>query len=100
MTCSSHPRNWHLSQASAQSHWLAQRLSLRLPSSLKSLLYLLHSCCSELTVLMAGMPWRSVSKAPRTAAMVLPKEAMRLLTSAASPFLNLENAVLLALASF
>ena len=32
--------------------------------------------------------------------MVLPKESVRLLTSAARPFLNLEKAMLLALASF
>ena len=43
---------------------------------------------------------RSIPKAPTTAAMVLSKASMRFLTSAARPFLNLENAVLLALASF
>ena len=79
---------------------LAQSLCLRLPSSLESLLYLLHSCCSELTVLVAGMRSRSISNAPTTAAMVLPRAAMRLLTSAARPFLNLEKALLLAPASF
>ena len=79
---------------------LAQPLCLRLPSSLESLLYLLHSCCSELVVLVGGMRSRSISKAPTTAAMVLPKAAMRVSTSAARPFLNLEKAVLLALASF
>ena len=79
---------------------LAQLLCLRLPSSLQSLLYLLHSCCSELTVLAAGMPSRSNSRAPTKAAMVLPKAAMRFLTSAARPFVNLEKALLLALASF
>ena len=100
MTCRRYPTNWHLQTGSAYSQWHAQRLSSRLPRSLESLLYLLHSCCRELTVLVAGMPWRSISKAPRTAGMLLPKEAMRLLTSATSPFLNLENAVLLALASF
>ena len=87
-------------QVSANNERLAQPLCLRLPSSLESMLYLLHSCCSELTVLVAGMRSRSISKAPATAAMVLPKASMRLLTSAARPFLNLEKAVLLALASF
>ena len=91
-------RNCHCRSANQQRH--AQPLCLRLPSSLQSLLYLLHSCCSELTVLVAGMRSRSISKAPTTAAMVLPKAAMRFLTSAARPFLNLEKAVLLALASF
>ena len=42
-------------QISAKDQKLAQPLCLRLPSSLESLLYLLHSCCSELTVLVAGM---------------------------------------------
>ena len=37
-------------QASANNQRHAQPLCLRLPSSLESLLYLLHSCCSELTV--------------------------------------------------
>ena len=48
---------------------LAQPLCLRLPSSLESLLYLLHSCCNELNVLVGGMRSRSISKAPTTAAM-------------------------------
>ena len=39
---------------SANNQRLAQPLCLRLPSSLKSLLYLLQSCCSELTFLVAG----------------------------------------------
>ena len=91
-------RNCQCRSANKQRH--AQPLCLRLPSSLQSLLYLLHSCCSELTVMVAGMRPRSISKAPTTAAMVLPKAAMRFLTSAARPFLNLEKAVLLALASF
>ena len=64
------------------------------------LLYLLHSCCSELTVLVAGMHSRSISEAPTTAAMVLPRASMRFLPPAARPFLNLEKAMLLALASF
>ena len=85
---------------SANNQRLAQPLCLRLPSSLDSLLYLLHSCCSELTVLVAGMRSRSIYTAPTTAAMVLPKAVMRLLTSAARPFLIVEKAVLLALASF
>ena len=67
---------------------------------MESLLYLLHSCCSELTVLVGGMHSRSISQAPITAAMVLPKAAMRVSASAARPFLYLEKAVLLALASF
>ena len=87
-------------QLSAKNERLAQPLCLRLPSSLESLLYLLHSFCSELTVLVAGMRSHSISKAPTTATMVLPKASMRFLTSAARPFLNLEKAVLLALASF
>ena len=69
-------------QLSANNQRHAQPLCLRLPSSLASLLYLLHSCCSELIVLMAGMRARSTSYAPTTAAMVLPKAAMRFLTSA------------------
>ena len=85
---------------SVKNQKLAQPLCQRLPSSLESLLYLLHSCCNELTVLVRGMRSRSISKAPTTAAMVLPKAAMRFLTSASRPFLNLEKAVLLALASF
>ena len=86
--------------ADQQNQRLAQLLCLRLPSSLKSLLYLLHSCCSELTVLVSGMRSRSISRAPTTTAMVLPRAAIRFLTSAARPFLNLEKAMLLALASF
>ena len=84
-------RNCQCRSANKQRH--AQPLCLRL-------LYLLHSCCSELTVLVAGMRSRFISKAPTTAAMVLPKAAMRFLTSAARPCLNLEKAVLLAVASF
>ena len=79
---------------------LAQLLCLRLPSSLESLLYLLHSCCSELTVLVVGMRSRSISKALTTTAMVLLRAAIWFLTSAARPFLNFEKAMLLALASF
>ena len=60
-------------QASANNERHAQPLCLRLPSSLESLLYLLHSCCSELTVLVAGMRSRFIFQAPTTAAMVLPK---------------------------
>ena len=86
--------------ADQQNHRLAQLLCLRLPSSLKPLLYLLHSCCNELTDLVSGMRSRSISRAPTTTAMVLPRAAIRFLTSAARPFLNLETAMLLALASF
>ena len=85
---------------SSNNQRLAQPLCLRLPSSSESLLYLLHGCGSEVTVLVGGMRSRSISKAPSTAAMVLPKAATQFLTSAARPFLNLEKAVLLALASF
>ena len=42
----------------------------------------------------------SISKALTTTAMVLPRAAIRFLTSAARPVLNLEKAMLLALASF
>ena len=85
---------------SADKQRLAQLHCLRLPSSLESLQYLLHSCCNELTVLVSGMRSRSISKALTTTAMVLPRAAIRFLASAARPFLNLEKAMLLALASF
>ena len=48
--------------SSANNQWLAQLHCFRLLSSLESLLYLLHSCCNELTVLVAGMRSRSILK--------------------------------------
>ena len=62
MTCAG---DWQLEMSMQLSNKkrLAQLLCLRLPSSLESLLYLLHSCCSELTVLVAGMRSRSIFKA-------------------------------------
>ena len=59
-------------QDSANKQRHAQPLCLRLPSSLESLLYLLHSCWSALTVLVAGMRSSSIFKALTTAAMAIP----------------------------